>query len=159
MIGWESDNTTVGPAAAAARQSLLQPIPHIIPLHDDGKGLYRFILEHGDFGIHNMSITEDANSLPLVTSVYDWETACIVPAILSDPSMAVEVDLVTNEDAAPSFSLGYLTTQHQPTSKITRYGPNNISRCVLVQIYFIFDFGSNFPSLYSLFSTERPIIN
>ena len=104
MIGWESDNTTVGPAAAAARQSLLQPIPHIIPLHDDGKGLYRFILEHGDFGIHNMSITEDANGLPLVTSVYDWETACIVPAILSDPSMAVEVDLVTNEDAAPSFT-------------------------------------------------------
>ena len=96
-----------------------------------------------------MSITEDANSLPLVTSVYDWETACIVPAILSDPSMAVEVDLVTNEDAAPSFSLGYLTTQHQPTSKITRYGPNNISRCVLVQIYFIFDFGSNFPSLFN----------
>ena len=50
-------------------------------------------------GIYNLSITENANGLPLVTSVYDWETACIVPAILSDPLTAVEVDLVTNEDA------------------------------------------------------------
>jgi hypothetical protein len=103
MIGWEDDNATVGPVAAAAKQSLLQLIPHIIPLHDDGK-LYRLVLEHGDFGIHNMSITEDANGLPLVTSVFDWETACIVPAILSDPMMAVAVDLTTNEDAAPSFT-------------------------------------------------------
>ena len=46
---------------------------------------------------------QDANGLPLVTSVYDWEMACIVPAILSDPLMAVEVDLVTDENAAPSF--------------------------------------------------------
>ena len=51
-----------------------------------------------------MLITEDANGSPLVTSVYDWETACIVPAILSDPLMAVEVNLVTNEDAVPSFT-------------------------------------------------------
>jgi hypothetical protein len=103
MIGWEDDNASVGPIAAAAKQSLIRPIPHH-SLHDDGKGLYRLVLEHGDFGVHNMSITEDANGLPLVTSVYDWETACIVPAILSDPLMAVEVDLATNEDAAPSFT-------------------------------------------------------
>ena len=51
-----------------------------------------------------MSITKDANGSPLVTSVYDWETACIVPAILSNPLMAVEVNLVTNENAAPSFT-------------------------------------------------------
>jgi len=46
-----------------------------------------------------MSITVDANGLPLVTSLYDWETGCIVPAILSDPLMAVAVDLVTNGNA------------------------------------------------------------
>ena len=87
MIGWECDNATVGPIAAAAKQSLLQLIPHIIPLHDDGKALYRLVLKHGDLGIHNMSITKDENGLPLVTSVHDWETACIVPAKLSDPLM------------------------------------------------------------------------
>jgi len=32
-----------------------------------------------------MSITIDANGQPFVTSLYDWETGCIVPAILSDP--------------------------------------------------------------------------
>jgi hypothetical protein len=107
MIGCEDDNATVGPVAAAAKQSLLQLIPRIIPLHDDGRGLFRLVLEHGDFGIHNMSITKDANGLPLVTSVYDWETACIVPAMLSDPMMRFTVDLVTNEDAAPSLTRLY----------------------------------------------------
>ncbi|KAF8850149.1 hypothetical protein BDZ45DRAFT_603270 [Acephala macrosclerotiorum] len=50
-----------------------------------------------------MSITIDANGQPLVTSLYDWETGCIMPAILSDPLMAVTVDLVIDENAAPSF--------------------------------------------------------
>ena len=39
-----------------------------------------------------------------MTSLYDWETGCIVPAILSDPLMAVTVDLVANEKAAPSIT-------------------------------------------------------
>jgi hypothetical protein len=46
----------------------------------------------------------DANGNPFVTSLYDWETGCIVPAILSDPLMAVAVDLVTDENAAPSIT-------------------------------------------------------
>lgn len=104
MIGWEDDNNTVGPIAVAAKQSLLRLIPHIVPLDSDETSLYRLVLDHGDFGIHNMSITMDANGLPLVTSLYDWETGCIVPAILSDPLMAVTVDLVTNEKAAPSIT-------------------------------------------------------
>jgi len=50
-----------------------------------------------------MSIAVDANDQPLVTSLYDWETGCIVPAILSDPLIAVvAVDLVADKDAAPS---------------------------------------------------------
>ena len=36
--------------------------------------------------------------------MYDWEMAHVVPGILFDPLMAVEVDLVTNENAAPSFT-------------------------------------------------------
>ena len=104
MIGWESDNNTVGPIAAAAKQSLLRLIPHIMPTDNDENSLYRLVLEHGDFGIHNMSITMDDNGLPLVTSLYDWETGSIVPAILSDPLMAVAVDLATNENAEPSIT-------------------------------------------------------
>ncbi|KAL8392575.1 hypothetical protein RB595_002677 [Gaeumannomyces hyphopodioides] len=104
MIGWEDDNNTVGPIVAAAKQSLLRLIPHIMPADSGEASLYRLVLEHGDFGIHNMSITVDAHGSPRVTSLYDWETGCIVPAILSDPVMAVAVDLVTDENAAPSIT-------------------------------------------------------
>ncbi|KAI0103754.1 3-hydroxybutyryl-CoA dehydratase [Nemania sp. FL0031] len=103
MIGWESDNVTVGPIAAAAKQSFLRLIPYIMPTDSDQAFLYRLVLEHGDFGIHNMSITIDENGQPLVTSLYDWETGCIVPAILSDPLVLVEVGLVIGDNAAPSF--------------------------------------------------------
>jgi hypothetical protein len=105
MIGWESDD----PIDAEAKQSLLRLIPHILPAEDNEPGdepsLCRLVLEHGDFGIHNMSIAVESNGQPLVTSLYDWETGCIVPAILSDPSMTVSpVDLVIYENAAPSFN-------------------------------------------------------
>lgn len=104
MIGWESDEVTVGPVALAAKQSLLRFIPHMTPADDSEASLYRLVLEHGDFGIHNMSITTDADGQPLVTSLYDWETGCIVPALLSDPLMAVEIDLVADENAEPSLT-------------------------------------------------------
>lgn len=104
MIGWEDDHNTVGPIAAAAKQSLLRLIPDIIPTSKDDSILYRFVIDHGDFGIHNMSVAMDANNQPLATSLYDWETGSIVPAILSDPLMAVTVDLVTNEDALPAVT-------------------------------------------------------
>ena len=103
MIGWESDNVTVGPIAAAAKQSLLRLIPHIMPADNDRTSLYCLVLNHGDFGIHNMSIAVDVNGQPVVTSLYDWETGCVVPAILSDPAMAVGVDLVIDENATPSL--------------------------------------------------------
>jgi hypothetical protein len=104
MIRWEDDDNTVSFIAAAAKQSLLQLISHIMPRDGDQTSLYCLVLDHGDFGIHNMSITIDANGQPLVTSLYDWETGYIVPAILSDPLMAVTVDLVTDEIAAPSIT-------------------------------------------------------
>lgn len=99
MIGWDSDHNTVGPMAAAAKQSLLRLIPHMMPVGE--ASLYRLVLDHGDFGIHNMSIMEDGDDKLLVTSVYDWEVGCIVPAILSDPLMIAPVDLETDGDANP----------------------------------------------------------
>lgn len=105
MIGWESDNETVGPVALAAKGSLLRAIPHLMPPENADRSLYRLVLEHGDFGIHNTSITKDANGEPLVTSLYDWETGCFVPAILSDPLVAAgPVDLITDENAGPSVT-------------------------------------------------------
>ncbi|KAJ8125508.1 hypothetical protein O1611_g8131 [Lasiodiplodia mahajangana] len=88
MIGWESDNCTVGPIAAAAKKSLLRLVPYIIPADDERNLLYRLVLEHGDFGIHNMSI-EIGTGQPRVTSLFDWETGYIVPAILSVPPFLV----------------------------------------------------------------------
>ncbi|KAL8313335.1 hypothetical protein RB597_006010 [Gaeumannomyces tritici] len=86
-------------------KSLLRLIPRIIP---EGASLYRLVLEHGDFGIHNMTITTDAaTSGPLVTPLFDWETGHIVPATLSDP-MAVAVDLTTDDEAAPSDQEEYV---------------------------------------------------
>ena len=102
MIGWEDDGETVGPIALAAKQSLLRAVPHIMPTKESGVSLCRLVLEHGDFGIHNTSIATDANGEPLVTSLYDWETACIVPAFLSDPLVAAgPVDLITGEYGEP----------------------------------------------------------
>jgi len=86
-IGWESDHAFAGPVAVAAKQSLLHLIPLILP---QDEALYRFVLEHGDYGIHNMSIIPE---VPTVTSLYDWETGYIVPAILSDPAVDVGVEI------------------------------------------------------------------
>jgi hypothetical protein len=89
MIGWEADEETVGPVASSAKKSLLSVLPLILPPEDSRGRLYRHVLEHGDYGIHNVSIKTSPDGLPLVTSVFDWETACIVPALLADPLVAV----------------------------------------------------------------------
>lgn len=102
MIGWASDEETVGPIAFAAKLTLLRAIPHIVP---QDNSLYRFVLEHGDFGIHNATITKADDDKPLVIFLYDWETACIAPALLSNPLVAAgPIDLVTNEAAKPAVT-------------------------------------------------------
>lgn len=104
MIGWEDDDNTVGLIALKAKQSLLRFIPHMLPTDvDEEASLYRLVLDHGDFGIH-MSITVDTAAQPRITSLYDWETGNIVPAILSNPEMAVLVDLGTDADGNPSIT-------------------------------------------------------
>ncbi|KAJ7126489.1 hypothetical protein C8R46DRAFT_59678 [Mycena filopes] len=104
MIGWESDHNVVGPVAARAKLSLLRLIPLILPFEtDDDADFYRLVLEHGDFGIHNMTITESGDT-PVVTSLYDFETGHIVPALLSDPQLATPVDFEVNGDGLPVLS-------------------------------------------------------
>ncbi|KAK0643284.1 3-hydroxybutyryl-CoA dehydratase [Cercophora newfieldiana] len=106
MIGWEDDNETVGPAALAAKQSLLRAIPYLLPVDDSPEqSLYRLVIEHGDFGIHNTTTTIQASGEPLVTSLFDFETACVWPALLSDPLVAASpVDLIVDEDGRPSVT-------------------------------------------------------
>jgi hypothetical protein len=100
FIGWDEDCNVVGPRALRAKELLLQLLPCILPPESDEGTFYRLVLEHGDFGIHNMTITDT----PTVTSLYDWETGHIVPAILSDPQMAVYVDLELDGDGQPTIS-------------------------------------------------------
>jgi hypothetical protein len=104
MIGWEDDEETVGDAVLAAKKSLLRLVPYIMP-QENAEQLYRLTLEHGDFGIHNTSILVNPDGNPVVTSLYDWETACIVPALLSDPLVvAGPVDLILNDSGEVSVT-------------------------------------------------------
>ncbi len=106
-IGEEQDNDKVGPRASKAKQSLLRFVPHMLPMGDDDDALYRFVLEHDDFGIHNMSITTNGpagTDEPRITALYDWETGSLVPALLADPKMAVWVDLTADENGSPSVT-------------------------------------------------------
>ncbi|KAG5333150.1 hypothetical protein C0989_006195 [Termitomyces sp. Mn162] len=102
-IGWKENNLTVGPITFAAKQSLLRLVPHIMPKDGNEASLYRFVLDHGDYGIHNMSITTDESGHPLVTSLYDWEVGCVTPAIISDPTMEVYITLLADENASPAI--------------------------------------------------------
>ncbi|KAK0744946.1 hypothetical protein B0T21DRAFT_399239 [Apiosordaria backusii] len=108
MIGWESDNHTVGPQALKAKEALLEFIPHILP-EDKGKQsewMWRPVLEHGDYGIHNMSITVDeATGEPSITSIFDMDRGCIVRALLVDPEFAVSgCDFNADENGGGTFS-------------------------------------------------------
>jgi len=105
MIGWEDDEETVGPVASSAKKSLLSALPCILPPEDAGGRIYRHVLEHGDYGIHNLSVSVSPDGSPLVTSVFDWETACIVPALLADPLVAViPCDLIADAEGKPSVT-------------------------------------------------------
>lgn len=104
MIGWDDDEETVGPNALRAKQTLLEAVPRLLPEHN-ANVLYRLVLENGDFGIHNTSVSRDDQGKPLVTSLYDWEIACIVPAILAESLVAAgPIDLITNEYAQPAIT-------------------------------------------------------
>lgn len=101
-IGWEEDKLTVGPLAAAAKQSLLCLIPLILP-EGDNEVLYRLVLQHDDFGLHNISVDVDEAGELSLTSVYDWETGCIIPVILTEIEFSIAgCDLIVDENGEPS---------------------------------------------------------
>jgi hypothetical protein len=105
MIGWESDEERVGRIALAAKHSIIRAIPLILPQDIVGLHLYRFVLDHGDYGIHNTTIKTDSTGRRRVTSLFDWEAGTIVPAILSDSLVASgPVDLVTDSSGRPSVT-------------------------------------------------------
>ncbi|KAL4967703.1 uncharacterized protein BDV14DRAFT_169029 [Aspergillus stella-maris] len=91
LLGQEqySGNRTI----TATKDALLNLIPTILPEEEEsGSGeptYYRLILEHGNFGIHNMAIKQEKQSVS-VTSLHDWDLGHILPAILSDPSLGTE---------------------------------------------------------------------
>ncbi|KAM4057244.1 3-hydroxybutyryl-CoA dehydratase [Hirsutella rhossiliensis] len=97
----------LAPRALLVRQDLDWLVPRVLPQAGNGlseTALYRFVLDHGDFGIHNMTIATDDHGRPYITSVYDWEAASIVPALLSEPKMVVTADLVVNDEGEPAIS-------------------------------------------------------
>jgi len=149
-----------------AKQSLLRLIPHIMPTDSDEVSPYRLVLEHGDFGVHNMSITTDANGQPLVTSIYDWETGCIVPAMLSDPGMVVTVDLVTDENAAPAITR--VSDQETPAKRAEcmtwsrQYFKVRIFQgapCVQASPFLLYEQKSDLLSPRRLSSIKHPVTN
>jgi len=92
-IGWVGPGGQfVGPRAVAAKHSLLRLLPAVLPPEEDDPQIYRLVLEHNDFGVHNMTIDLTANG-PKVTSVFDWEAGTVVPALLSDTQVWVACKL------------------------------------------------------------------
>ncbi|PNY29795.1 Uncharacterized protein TCAP_00295, partial [Tolypocladium capitatum] len=101
------DYSSASALLSAARDSLLRLVPRVLPRMRKGLDeatLYHFVLDHGDFGIHNMTVAKDAQDNPYISSVYDWEAGAIVPALFSEPKMVVTADLVVDEDGEPSVS-------------------------------------------------------
>lgn len=95
----------MSPRALAAKQSMLRFISHMLPEGED-EVLYRLVLQSDDYGIHNISIFVDQTGQLSVTSVYDWETGCIVPIILCEIEFAIAgCDLTIDENGEPSVHI------------------------------------------------------
>ena len=102
IIGWPGNKVTVGPKALAAKEFMLRLIPLILPEGDEAV-LYRPVLQHDDFGIHNLLNLVSGAVETKITSVFDWETACIVPFALSEIVFFIAgCTLTTDEGGKPS---------------------------------------------------------
>lgn len=81
---------------------MLRLIPLILPEGDEAV-LYRPVLQHDDFGIHNLLNLVSGAAETKITSVFDWETACIVPFALSEIVFFIAgCTLTTDEGGKPS---------------------------------------------------------
>lgn len=98
------DNNVVGPFAAAAKQSLLRLVPFLLPPETRHATFYRLVIDHGDYGMWNMTSTIDEDEKPLITSIFGWDTSTVVPAIFSDLKLSVEIDLVADHYGNPAVT-------------------------------------------------------
>ncbi|KAH7244950.1 hypothetical protein B0J15DRAFT_564806 [Fusarium solani] len=117
LIGWPGNGVTVGPKALAAKKSLLRLMPLILPEGDEAV-MYRPVLQHDDFGFHNIlnSISETGQTSS--TSIFDWETGCIVPFALSEITFLVAGwNLTIDEDGELSV---YVRPGHPILKRETR---------------------------------------
>lgn len=100
-IGWPQSNNVVGPFAIAAKQSLLRILPYLLPPETRHGTFYRFVVDHGDYAMWNMTSTFDDNGKPLITSVFGWDMSSVIPAIFSELKLSVEIDLTADEYGNP----------------------------------------------------------
>lgn len=64
----------------------------------DDEVLSRLVLQHDDFGLHNIPVDVDEAGELSLTSVYDWETGCIIPVILTEIEfLFARCDLIVDE--------------------------------------------------------------
>jgi hypothetical protein len=100
-----------------------------LPAESNQASLYRLVLDHGNFGNHNMYVAEYSDGQPDVTSLFGWSFGCIVPAILSDPQMKALIDpftwshvnMTTDENASPSFTKTILVNEVRMDIPIPKY--------------------------------------
>lgn len=108
----EDDDQKLPTKVAAAKESLLRCISHILP---EGDEFYRPVLQHGDFSSYNASVFVEEGGQIKITSVFDWQRGCIVPLILSELKTRADLfDFTMDEDGKP---LGITRANQMYTSK------------------------------------------
>ena len=99
----DDSDMEVGHWAATAKSLFLDLVPHILPPETNPGIFYRFVIEHADYSIWNMTSTHGEDGKPTITSLYGWDTAYIVPAIFSNTKFGVAWDLDSEEQEKVHF--------------------------------------------------------
>lgn len=105
-IGWESDNDFVTAPVLESKATILEALSYIMPPELPDNSLYRFVLEHEDYGLHNILAEEqEDDGVPRITALFDWDTACIWPALLSNPLVKLPgIEVTVDKDGNPALS-------------------------------------------------------
>ncbi|KAK5135607.1 hypothetical protein LTR08_005087 [Meristemomyces frigidus] len=94
MMGWESDKEVVGPVVFAVKSSVLGLMAHVLPPEDPRAPLYRLVLDHVDYGIHNMVMaTDDVGGTRMILVLGLGDCGCCA----RDPRMAMSMDCESDE--------------------------------------------------------------
>lgn len=68
-----------------------------------------------------MSIKADEAGMAVITSVFDWETGSITPAILADSEFALHYDLTVDENGDPTVTRIKEDTTPEAIAEYTDY--------------------------------------